>query len=622
VWAYANRGMQRLQWRPMAKRGMFHISLARKCQSLFGLAVLLILAAALFVPGYYMETFVHELNVRRARQLAMLARARLDPANPDWQTQQASLNQWWDVNAKALRLPPETKPQLIRLAPTSSRGVASHRQLTPLKYLQLSSGWLRVSVWWLGLHLAPPATCDVGVAAWGALPEALRERASNSGRKACGKLAHALAPGGRRYPALDEFQNECVREMREDEAVSQKSARSRSPGGPTIYRSVLAVRGSASSSASRPLVGIIDIRLAAPQTDEMLFFTRAILVLAGLLAGFLAILVFYLISQRLILAPVRELTALAERIAGGDLTARSAMATGDEFEELSDAFNDMLGRLERARVELEAANRSLDAKLGELAETNVALFESNRLKSEFLANVSHEFRTPLTSIIGFADLLRDTAQGKSSADVARIAHFADNILTSGRGLLEMINDLLDLAKIEARRIELHRTPFSPRDVCEALGDFVRPMIDKKPLSMTMGLDDDLPMMNSDAGKLRQILFNLLSNAVKYTPEGGTIRLEAAPLDGGQRVRLVVADTGPGIAPEDQERIFEKFRQLDASFTREHTGSGLGLAISNELCHLLGGTIRVESELGRGARFIVELPVECPEMVDRPFPLMT
>ena len=189
-------------------------------------------------------------------------------------------------------------------------------------------------------------------------------------------------------------------------------------------------------------------------------------------------------------------------------------------------------------------------------------------------------------------------------------------------LLDLINDLLDLAKIEAGRVELHRTRFSLPDICEALRDFMRPLVDKKQLKLIVDLAGDLPMMHSDAGKLRQILYNLLSNAVKYTPSGGTVRLEAALGDDGQQVRLVVADTGPGIAPEDQGRIFEKFRQMDASVTREHSGSGLGLAISKELIQFLGGTIRLESEQGRGARFIVELPVECPETARWPLPSLT
>jgi len=129
-------------------------------------------------------------------------------------------------------------------------------------------------------------------------------------------------------------------------------------------------------------------------------------------------------------------------------------------------------------------------------------------------------------------------------------------------------------------------------------------------------------MDSDSGKLRQILFNLLSNAIKYTPNGGTVGLNASSRDDGQGIRLVISDTGPGIAPEDQNGIFEKFQQLDSSVTREHSGTGLGLAISKELCTLLGGSIRVESELGQGARFIVDLPVECADKVDRSLPSLS
>jgi signal transduction histidine kinase len=390
----------------------------------------------------------------------------------------------------------------------------------------------------------------------------------------------------------------------------------REQGGPRVYRVVMAVRNVERQPGRSPLVGLIDVRLPAPQSDEMLLLTRLILVLAGMLAGFLAILVFYLISQKLILAPVRELKELAEEIAAGDLSARAALETGDEFEELSDSFNNMLTQLEGSRLELETINRSLDARLGELAETNVALYEANKIKSEFLANVSHELRTPLTSIIGFADLLRDFLQSKEEPEYGRLARYANNIITSGRQLLDMINDLLELTRMEAGKVTLHRTRFSVLDVCEALFDFMRPIVDKKQLTLTSEVTDDLPHLHSDAGKLRQILYNLLSNAVKYTPEGGRVELTARSLEDGQKVELTVRDTGPGIAPEDHERIFEKFRQLDASVTREQGGTGLGLAITKELCQMLGGEIHLESQPGRGAKFIVLLPVESPTTAQR------
>jgi two-component system, NarL family, sensor histidine kinase BarA len=188
-------------------------------------------------------------------------------------------------------------------------------------------------------------------------------------------------------------------------------------------------------------------------------------------------------------------------------------------------------------------------------------------------------------------------------------------------LLDIINDLLDLAKIEAGKVELHRSAFTLHDLCEGLADFMRPLVDKKNLTLNVELDEHLPLMNSDPGKLRQVLYNLLSNAVKYTQEGGTVELRAQGID-KQNVRLIVADNGPGISAEDQARIFEKFRQLDASVTREHSGTGLGLPISRELCNILGGSLRVESELGRGATFIVEVPAEAPEGIQRPLPSLT
>jgi len=585
---------------------MLTLSLAAKCRLLFGLAVVLIIASALFVPWRLFETLVHDRNFQRARALSLLACSRLDSANANWDQQQAALNRWWEDNAKILRLPGNA-PRLILLAPGPATRV---NQKKLIEQLEVPTRLLCRPLVVIGRYLKPGPSLQAVMDVWSVISKRLSGRFAGSARTLVTQMGEALF-------GLDDFQRECVRIMRADEKNNEMQRTKRQAGRPTTYRFVLGVRGEDTGAGQRPLVGLIDFELAAPDTDEALLWMRVLIALAGLLAGFLAILVFYLVVQKLILAPVRELTVLAEEVAGGQFSARAAMTTGDEFEELADAFNDMLGRLERSRVELETINRSLDSRLGELAETNVALFESNRLKSEFLANVSHELRTPLTSIIGFADLLRDNAQSEGPIDRTRFTRYAHNILTSGRMLLDLINDLLDLAKIEAGRVELHRTRFSLPDICEALRDFMRPLVDKKQLELIVDLAGDLPMMHSDAGKVRQILYNLLSNAVKYTPGGGTVRLEAALRDEEQQIRVVVADTGPGIAPEDQQRIFEKFRQMDASVTREHSGSGLGLAISKELIYFLGGTIRVESELGRGARFIVELPVECPETVRRP-----
>jgi two-component system sensor histidine kinase BarA len=292
----------------------------------------------------------------------------------------------------------------------------------------------------------------------------------------------------------------------------------------------------------------------------------------------------------------------------------------------------MLTSLAKSRDELETINRSLDTRLGELAQTNVNLYESHRLQSEFLANVSHELRTPLSSIIGFAELLRDATtpqqdvsetQAESSGPAPaspeaaqRVHRYASNILTSGRMLLELINDLLDLAKIEAGKAKLHRTRFRMAEILEELLAFTKPLVDKRDLRLDLEIEETLPELHSDAGRIRQILYNLLSNAIKFTPERGTITVRAGVLD-GEHVRVSVTDTGPGIAPEDQAAVFQKFRQVDGSLTRKQGGTGLGLPISKELAGLLGGSLTLKSELGRGSTFTLTIPLECPEQAERP-----
>ncbi|MFQ5489540.1 MAG: ATP-binding protein [Phycisphaerae bacterium] len=379
-----------------------------------------------------------------------------------------------------------------------------------------------------------------------------------------------------------------------------------------VVKFAMAVRADPTQPNPAELKGIIFVEI--PRPAEHYVFNLAVLAGSGVGAGLLALLVFYLITARLILSPVRKLRRVAEQVTKGDLEVRSTIATGDEFEELGEAFNDMLVHLENNQDELRTINRSLDTRLGELAETNVALFEANKLKSEFLANVSHELRTPLVSIIGFAELLRDAAEAPPK-DAKRPVRYADNILISGRMLLDLINDLLDLAKIEAGKIELHRSRFNVAQVCADLMDFVRPVAEKKNLTIQSDVAQDLPEMHSDSGKVKQILYNLLSNAIKFTPSGGTVRLAALP-NGPGGIELRVADTGPGIAENQQKNIFEKFRQLDASTTREYEGTGLGLTITRELTQMLGGSIDLESVQGQGSTFVVRLPTESPKETER------
>ncbi len=369
------------------------------------------------------------------------------------------------------------------------------------------------------------------------------------------------------------------------------------------FRFAMAVRGIEADRHPQILRGIIDVRLPTPQAPGV--WSTVITLLAGASGAVLAILVFYMVSQRLLLSPVRQLQQVAEKVTTGDIAVRPSIRSGDEFEDLSEAFADMLTHVRKAQDEQEKINRSLDIRLGQLGETNVALYESNRLKSEFLANVTHELRTPLVSIIGFAELLRDASE-RPEDERKRLVRYAENILTSGRSLLEIINDLLDLAKIEAGKLPLHLTEFSMATLCTDLVDFVRPLADKRNQDLDLTIADNTPPCHNDSGKVKQILYNLLSNAIKFTPTGGSVSLTLERID-DQHVRMVVKDTGPGIPEEQQERIFEKFRQLDSSRTREFEGTGLGLAITKELVAVLGGSIAVESVEEQGSRFIVELP---------------
>lgn len=380
-----------------------------------------------------------------------------------------------------------------------------------------------------------------------------------------------------------------------------------------LFRFAMAVRGADADPHPHVLRGIIDVRLPIPQAPAV--WNAVVTVLAGASGAVLAILAFYMVTQRLVLSPVHALRRVAEKVTTGDLSVRSSIESGDEFEKLSDALNDMLTHLNAAQEEQQKINRSLDIRLGELAETNVALYESNRLKGEFLANVTHELRTPLVSIIGFAELLRD-AWENPDADRNRLSRYSQNILTSGRSLLDIINDLLDLAKIEAGKMELHLSEFDIAELGRDMIDFVRPLADKRNQDLSLTLGDDLPRCHSDAGKIKQILYNLLSNAVKFTPTGGFVSL-AIECRGNDVVRLTVNDTGPGIPADRRDAIFEVFHQLDASRTREYEGTGLGLAITKELVDMLGGKIHLDSTEGRGSTFTVDMPVHVEQKEARP-----
>jgi signal transduction histidine kinase len=349
------------------------------------------------------------------------------------------------------------------------------------------------------------------------------------------------------------------------------------------------------------LMAMVRISIPTRTIEEGVHQNRAWLISIALGSALLIMAGSYLIVRYVIVKPVAHLKEVSDAISAGELNVRSEIQTGDEFEDLSHAFNRMLRNLVSMQDRLRKANGDLDHKVDELAQANLALYESNRLKSDFLATMSHELRTPLNSILGFSQVLL-------SADHLddKQRRWVGNIQTSGGQLLNLINDILDLAKIEAGKMEVHLAEFSIIDVCEGQLSMFRPLAEKKNIDLREQVDADIPLLRQDAGKLQQILANLISNAIKFTPDGGRVLLRASA-DGKQLV-ITVADTGVGIAPHEQELVFEKFRQSGNPLTREHAGTGLGLSIVRELTRLLGGEVTLESELGRGSTFTVRLPI--------------
>ena len=257
-------------------------------------------------------------------------------------------------------------------------------------------------------------------------------------------------------------------------------------------------------------------------------------------------------------------------------------------------------RIRLATEEMEERNRRLEFQSRELQK-------ASRLKSEFLAGMSHELRTPINAMLRYTALMREEIYGalnEKQEGALRKIHGAS------QHLLALINDILDLSKIEAGKIPVRIEPVRLEAVVAELSQTIEPMVREKKLAYLTEVADDLPAMETDRTKVKQILLNLLSNAIKFTAEGGVV-VRAFPADDGRRVRVEVQDTGIGIRPEDLETIFDDFRQVDQSSTRKYGGTGLGLSITRKLVRLMGGVVSVESEFGRGSVFRVDLPAVTP-----------
>ncbi len=606
------------------------LSLATKCLLLFGAAVVLIIAAALAVPWFRMNAMVDESEIEVSRQMVST----------------------WE--RAATRSVPGDRSRVGEPAdkPTETTNVHAGQVVTLQAGRRLFLSQATLSVLTAGeveSLIAQPARVEqpVRVEPKTETPVGGTGGASESSTGAGAPTAGAGSSNASLAPYLRRAWRALTADPKQGEHVEAAwlfTVRE--------YRYTKAVR-----DAEGKLEGLIVLERSSSRAASSMLLNTLQLFAAGCVALGLAVLVFYLVTNRIILSPVRELKETAEAVQGGNLAIRSQIQTRDEFEDLAEAFNEMLTALQAQQSQLRAINTSLDEKLGELTERNSALFEAAKLKGEFLANVTHELRTPLNSILGFAELLDEAATREqqtlaaaqssggniSQEDLSRLAkrkRYVDNILTAGRSLLELINGLLEMAKVEAGKMDLVIKAVDVRERCENLAALMKPMADTRGVEVKLELGEDLPKIETDPRKLQQVVFNLMSNAIKFTADATEAQREAeaarvsmgeepAPVKQAQvtlraerlvprsaegpesfeRVRISVLDNGPGIKKEDLSKIFDKFTQLDTGYTRRHAGTGLGLAICKELTHLLQGEMIVQSEVGLGSMFSVILPTK-------------
>jgi signal transduction histidine kinase len=312
------------------------------------------------------------------------------------------------------------------------------------------------------------------------------------------------------------------------------------------------------------------------------------------------------LARRMIL-PIEAIRASAARIGAGALDQRITITSDDELEDLADEFNVMTARLRESYSNLEQKvedrTRALGQALAELEERSRQLEVASRHKSEFLANMSHELRTPLNAVIGFSDMLLAKTVGDLNPKQEAYARY---ILSSGKHQLSVINDILDLSKVEAGRLLLESSSFSLAATIEDAAAFVRDRAVQEGISLALHIDSNLGLIDADQRKVKQVVVNLLSNAVKFTPTGGSV--DVAAWRDEAVVVVKVGDTGIGVAAKDHERIFDAFRQADRLSEHSREGTGLGLTLSKRFIELHGGRIWVESAPGAGSTFTFELPI--------------
>ena len=360
--------------------------------------------------------------------------------------------------------------------------------------------------------------------------------------------------------------------LNDDQSGKASQAQQRQPEGEDLAMQLKNLTQQLVTTTTMDTADLIASNTSAYADSEHLFI--------GVAAGsvVVALLLGFLISRSLV-GPIRKMDTRLAAIASGDFSGHVDVPNRDELGALATNLNRMNDQLGRLYGELETASRH---------------------KSEFLANMSHELRTPLNAVIGFSEVLQDRLFGDLND---KQAEYVADIHASGRHLLALINDILDLSKIEAGRMDLQITPFALSDLVQNSVALSRERATREGIALGLEVDPDIGVINADERMVKQVLFNLLSNALKFTPRGGHVAVNAHAV--GDDVVVIVRDDGVGIAPADQARIFEEFQQVGTAHLQE--GTGLGLAISRRFIELHGGSLRVESEPSHGSTFTFTLP---------------
>ena len=345
-----------------------------------------------------------------------------------------------------------------------------------------------------------------------------------------------------------------------------------------------------------PLGWLVFVELPATEAYAPLYAALQRLALVLLAALGFAVLAGMFLAGRMV-GPIQALRAGAERIGGGDLAQRIRIKTGDELEALADQFNDMAGRLQESYAGLE---QKVEQRTREVEEKSRQLEMASQHKSQFLASMSHELRTPLNAIIGLTEMMVSNA---ARFGTEKAAEPLRRVQRAGTHLLGLINQVLDLSKIEAGKLELSSDLVTLAPLITEVVDTARPLAEQNNNRLVVKSQENLGSLTVDPMRLRQILLNLLSNACKFTKQGEVALVARRVINQGNWIEFAVSDTGIGVTPEQQAKIFEEFTQADSSTARQYGGTGLGLAITRKLARMMGGDVTLTSEARARARLL-------------------